>query len=293
MSITPNPSQQRSIDAVAAALRAQPGEFTLSAPENTGQLDMTILSPDQPLKLTIGKDGQLSEIAFYDADEENCEADGALTQGRLIDLEPDSIIGGALYAAVATAHPTAPKAPEPSAQSLLTTLSDQLLDLRDGVSKKRYNVSAEEAYERAATLVRTLRDKLPTGPNDGGRRAQADEILDGPETSAADHVTPAELRDMIGLPKLPFTPAAEALVANVAQSFYLMHPELDHLRRVKPWPQATYEARTGHTGNALRILNTIIRGEDPYSASFARVPLTRRHVEAAESAYAEWQQKAA
>jgi hypothetical protein len=292
VSITITPSQQRSINAVAVAFRAQPGEFTLSTPENTGQVDMTILSPNQPLKLTFFNEGQLAEVAFFDANEENCEADGTLTQGRWIDLEPDSVIGGALHAAVNEVRPPAPKVAEPSTQSLLTALSDQLLDLRDGVSKNRYNVSAEAAYERSATLVRELRDKLPSGPDNNSGTA-ADEIPDGPETSAVDHVTPAELRDMIGLPELPFTPAAETLVANVAQTFYLMHPELDHLRRVKPWPQATYEARTGHTGNALRVLNTIIRGEDPYSASFARVPLTRRHVEAAESAYAAWQQKAA
>jgi hypothetical protein len=293
VSITITPSQQRSINAVAVAFRAQPGEFTLSTPENTGQVDMTILSPNQPLKLTFFNEGQLTEVAFFDANEENCEADGSLTQGRWIDLEPDSVIGGALHAAVNEVRPPAPKVAEPSTQSLLTALSDQLLDLRDGVSKNRYNVSAEAAYERSATLVRELRDKLPTGPSDDGRRAQADEILDGPETSAADQFTPAELREMIGLPMLPRVSADEALVNNVAQIFYTMHPELDHAHRAKTWSWASYEARTGHTGNALRVLNCIVNGEDPYSASFARVPLTQQHVEAAESAYAAWLQKAA
>jgi hypothetical protein len=288
MSTTPN--QQRSIDAIATAFRAQPGEFTLSAPAVISQLDMTILSPNQPLKLTLSNDGHLSEIAFYDAAEENCEADGTITQGRWIDVEQDSAVSGALHAAVAEAFPPV-SAAERTPQSLLTALSDQLLDLRDGVSKQRYNVPAEAAYERAATLVRALRDGLPTGP-DGGR-PKTEEIPDGPETSASDRVAAAELRVMIGLPKLPPIPVDEALVEALAQDFYWMHPELDNRQRAKAFGWASYEARNGHTGNAHRVLTAIVNGEDPYGVPFSAAPLQSRHIQAAEAAIAAWQPKAA
>lgn len=288
MSITPN--QQRSIDAIAAAFRAQPGEFTLATPDIIGPVDMTILSPNQPLKLTLTYDGQLSEIAFYDAHEENCEEDGNITQGRWIDLEQDSVVAGALHAAVTEAHP-APPAAEPTTRSLLNALSDQLLDLRDGVSQKRYAVPAEAAYERAASLVRELADKLPPGP-DGGR-PKTEEALETPESSAADIVAPAELRNMIGLPTLPAAYAKDDLVDALALEFYRMRPELDHMHRAKAWGWSSYEARVGHTGNARRVLNALLNGEDPYGVSFAAVPVKAEHVHAAEAAIAASQLKVA
>lgn len=284
MNATPNNHQQRSIDAIAAALKAQPGEITLQGAEILGQINATIQSPSQPFRITLANNGEIFDLAFYDATEENCEADGTTTQGRWIDMEPDSVIGGAIHTAVADARPPMPQAAEPSVQSLLTTLSDQLLDLRDGVSKKRYNVSAEEAYERSATLVRALRDGLLRGPED---------TEDAPAVSAADQFAPAELRRMMGLSELPRVSADETLVEHLAQIYYLMNPELDHKHRIKAWTWCSYETRTGHTGNALRVLNAIINGDDPHGAPFARYPLTRQHVEAAEAAISTFQLKAA
>ncbi|HEX9227954.1 MAG TPA: hypothetical protein VF885_15225 [Arthrobacter sp.] len=283
MSITPNPRQQRSIDALTSAFRAQQGEFTLAATEISGQLDMTILSPNQPLKLTITDDGQLTDIAFFDANEENCEADGTLTEGRWIDLEPDSAVAGALHEALATPETQAP----PTAQELLDALSDQLLDLRDGASKKRITVTAEAAYERAAAMVRAVRDAIPTEPG-----APKDPEI-APETSSADRVAPAELRSMIGLRKLPDVLVDEDLVEALALDFYWMRPELDSSKRAKAWGWASYDARNGHTGNAHRVLFALINGEDPYAVPFTGTPIMRAHVQAAEAMLAARQPKAA
>lgn len=278
MSTYPNPAQQRSYNDITTALRAQTGEVTLATPETPGQIDLTIQSPNQPVRITLNNDGQIAEIAFYDANEENCEPDGTITQGRWIDLEPDSAVAGALHEAVAAQNPA-----QPTARQLLNALSEKLLNLRD----EGRPTTAAAAYERAASLVRATRDALPAEPGTP-RNPEG-----GPETTAADHVAPAELRVMLGLPQLPFIPADEGLVDHVAGAFYLMAPERDHKHRVKAWSYASYEARTGHAGNARRVLNAIVNGEDPHGVSFARGPLTQRHVEAAESAYAAWRQEAA
>lgn len=264
MNTAPTPAQQSAVDAINTALRAQDGETTLSPQESPGQLDMTILSPNQPFKVTIDADGTLAEFAFFDASEENCEPDGTITQGRWIDAEPASEVTEALRRIVRAAadHQT----PETPAQKALRTLSDQLLDLSENNAG---HLTPADAFKQAAALVRDTTRTLPA--------AISQEI---PED--LDYIPAAELRAMFGLPKLPPIVVDEELTEALAREFYMLRPEKDARQRNVAWGWSSWEGRQAQLGNANRVLSAIINGEDPYDVPFTGVPLRSVHVEAAK-----------
>jgi len=260
MSTFPTPAQQRSVDAISAALRAQTGEITLST-QGHGQIDLTIQSPNQPFKITLTTRGEPAEFAYYDANEENCEPDGATTQGRWIDAEPDSSVSEALRTAVAAAAPTSEHPGETAAQAALTALSEQLLDLRDNADQRR--TSGAAAYERAANLVRAARDTLP----------QAEATQEPPACPA-----PAEMRTMLGLPELPPLVVDDELTQALAVEFYWLDPERDARRTIISWGWSSPTARAAHIGNAQRVLDALINSKNPYEVPFAGVSIRAAHV---------------